>query len=131
MLKITRKVEYALIALKHMQSKEGESLSTAKEIAYQYNVPQQLLAKSLQQMSKNNIIEATKGINGGYRIKANLSGISLKDFFEKLEGPLGVMDCYFDSECQISGCNVKAPIEKINYNIRKMLSTMTLKEVTQ
>ena len=61
----------------------------------------------------------------------NLSGISLKDFFEKLEGPLGVMDCYFDSECQISGCNVKAPIERINDNIRKMLSTMTLKEVTQ
>ena len=83
MLKITRKVEYALIALKHMQSKEGESLSTAKEIAYQYNVPQQLLAKSLQQMSKNNIIEATKGINGGYRIKANLSGISLKTLFSK------------------------------------------------
>ena len=65
------------------------------------------------------------------RIKANLNGISLKDFFEKLEGPLGVMDCYFDSECQITGCNVKAPIEKINDNIRKMLSTMTLKEVTQ
>ena len=33
MLKITRKVEYALIALRHMQSNNKKGLASAKEIA--------------------------------------------------------------------------------------------------
>ena len=51
MLKITRKVEYALIALRHMQSKDPKGLTSAKEIATHYGVPKQLLAKTLQQMA--------------------------------------------------------------------------------
>lgn len=95
MLKITRKVEYALIALRHMQSENNDGLTSAKEIATQYGIPQQLLAKTLQQMAKDGIVEAVQGPAGGYRILANLDHISLKDFFENLEGPLGMMDCFF------------------------------------
>ena len=51
MLKLTRKLEYALIALCHMQDK-GDVFISAKEIAEIYLIPQELLAKTLQQMSK-------------------------------------------------------------------------------
>lgn len=132
MLKITRKVEYALIALRHLQSKDTDDLTSAKEIAIHYSIPKQLLAKILQQMSKDNIIEAVQGPAGGYRILANLDKISLKDFFEKLEGPLGMMDCFFESDCiQINACNIRVPIQRINDNMRNMFSEMTLLEVTQ
>ena len=132
MLKITRKVEYALIALRHMQSKNVDELTSAKEIANQYGIPQQLLAKTLQQMARDRILEAVQGPAGGYRILAKLDRISLKDFFEKLEGPLGMMDCYFESDCiQISVCNIRVPIQRINDNLRNMFTQMTLQEVTQ
>ncbi|MFL3024342.1 MAG: RrF2 family transcriptional regulator [Candidatus Neomarinimicrobiota bacterium] len=132
MLKITRKVEYALIALRHMQSKDPEELTSAKEIATHYGIPKQLLAKTLQQMARDNLIEAVQGPTGGYRIRANLGKISLKDFFERLEGPLGMMDCFFDSDCvQIDACNIRVPIQRINDNMRDMFSKMTLMEVTQ
>ena len=132
MLNITRKVEYALIALRHMQSKSANAPTSANEIAKQYGIPKQLLAKALQQMARHNIVEATQGANGGYKVAANLDQISLKDFFEKLEGPLGMMDCYFESDClQMTNCNIKVPIQRINNNLRYMFSQMTLKEVTQ
>ncbi len=132
MLNITRKVEYALIALRHMQSKNNTDLTSAKEIATKYGIPQQLLAKTLQQMARDGIIKAVQGPAGGYKIAANLKSISLKDFFEKLEGPLGMMDCYFDSEClQITNCNIRIPIQRINDNMRSMFSQMTLQEITQ
>ena len=132
MLKITRKVEYALIALRHMQSNNKKGLASAKEIATIYGIPQQLLAKTLQQMARDSIIEAVQGPTGGYRILAKLDQISLKDFFEKLEGPLGMMDCYFESDCiQITSCNIRVPIQRINDNMRNMFSEMTLHEVTQ
>ena len=132
MLKITRKVEYALIALRHMQLKKSEELTSTKEIATRYGVPQQLLAKTLQHMARDGIIEAVQGPAGGYRVATNLDQISMKDFFEKLEGPLGMMDCYFDSECiQIGSCNIRVPIQRINDNMRNLFSQMSVQEVTQ
>jgi Rrf2 family protein len=132
MLKITRKVEYALIALRHMQLKESEELTSTKEIATRYGVPQQLLAKTLQHMARDGIIEAVQGPAGGYRVAINLDKMSMKDFFEKLEGPLGMMDCYFDSDCiQIGACNIRVPIQRINDNMRNLFSQMSVQEVTQ
>ena len=132
MLKLTRKVEYALIALRHMQAMKPEKLTSAKEIAEAYGLPQQLLAKTLQQMARDRIIEAVQGPSGGYRNMSDLDKISLKDFFENLEGPLGIMDCYFDSDCiQLGACNIRTPIQRINENMRDMFSKMSLREVTQ
>ena len=132
MLKITRKVEYALIALRHMQLKQSEELTSTKEIATRYGVPQQLLAKTLQHMARNGIIQAVQGSAGGYRIAINLDQISMKDFFERLEGPLGMMDCYFDSDCiQMGACNIRIPIQRINDNMRNLFSQMSVQEVTQ
>ena len=132
MLKITRKVEYALIALRHMQLKQSDKLTSTKELATRYGVPQQLLAKTLQHMARDGIIEAVQGPTGGYRVATNLDQISMKDFFEKLEGPLGMMDCYFDSDCiQIGACNIRIPIQRINDNMRNLFSQMSVQEVTQ
>ena len=132
MLKITRKVEYALIALRHMQLKQSEELTSTKEIATRSGVPQQLLAKTLQHMARDGIIQAVQGSAGGYRIAINLDQISMKDFFERLEGPLGMMDCYFDSDCiQIGACNIRVPIQRINDNMRNLFSQMSVQEVTQ
>ena len=132
MLKITRKVEYALIALRHMQLKQSEELTSTKEIATRYGVPQQLLAKTLQHMARDGIIEAVQGSAGGYRVATNLDQMSMKDFFEKLEGPLGMMDCYFDSDCiQFGSCNIRVPIQRINDNMRNLFSQMSVQEVTQ
>ena len=131
MLKLTRKVEYALIALRHMQAKSTEDVTSTKEIAKLYGIPQQLLAKTLQQLARENIVEAIQGPNGGYRVKIDLKNINLIEFFEKLEGPLGMMDCYFDSECiQLDFCNIRSPIQRINDNVRELFSKMTLLEIT-
>ena len=53
MLKITRKVEYALIALRHLQQNQEGDLSSSKEIALKYDIPKELLAKILQSLVKN------------------------------------------------------------------------------
>tara|TARA_B100001250_G_scaffold89922_1_gene74690 strand:+ start:673 stop:1071 length:399 start_codon:yes stop_codon:yes gene_type:complete len=132
MLKITRKVEYALIALRHMQHSPEGSVASTREIAKQHGIPQHILAKTLQQMARKNMIEAIKGPLGGYKISVDLDQISLKDFFEKLEGPLGLMDCYFNTDCvQMKSCNILTPIQRINQNMRDMFSKTTLQEITQ
>ncbi|NQV38771.1 MAG: Rrf2 family transcriptional regulator [Candidatus Marinimicrobia bacterium] len=130
MLKLTRKVEYALIALRHIQSKGDENISSAKEIADAYGIPAQLLAKVLQQLAREKIIDPVQGPAGGYRMKKDLESINLTDFFELLEGPVGLMDCFFDSNCnQHAQCNIKSPILKINDSIRTLLDKMSVADV--
>ena len=131
MLKITRKVEYALIALGHLQQKETGQLASTKEIAEQYGIPQELLAKTLQKLAREKIIQAVKGPTGGYKISADTNTINMTKFFEILEGPVGLMDCYFDTDCiQLNTCNIRTPINRINNSIISMLNQMTLADIT-
>ncbi|SVA32316.1 uncharacterized protein METZ01_LOCUS85170 [marine metagenome] len=52
-------------------------------------------------------------------------------FIEILEGPVGLMDCYFDTDCiQLNTCNIRTPINRINDSIRSMLDQMTLADIT-
>ena len=131
MLKITRKVEYALIALRHLQANKEGQLSSAKEIAEAYGIPQELLAKILQRLARDDIIIAVKGAAGGYKLATDPTTINMTKFFEIMEGPMGIMDCYFDSGCdQLHGCTIRTPINRINNSIRSMFDKMTLADIT-
>ena len=131
MLKITRKVEYALIALNHLQQQNDGDLCSAKEISKQYGIPQELLAKTLQKLARVEIIEAVQGSTGGYKLLVDPITINMTHFFEILEGPVGIMDCYFDSGCrQLNTCNIRSPINKINDAIRNVFNNITLADLT-
>ena len=130
MLKLTRKLEYALIALRYLQDKRDTFIST-KEIAGMYLIPRELLAKTLQQMAKLNYIKAAQGPQGGYRIRKGLTEISLTQFVEDLEGPFGMVDCSISSDCiQLNKCNIRMPINKINDNIRSIFNDIPITDIT-
>ena len=98
MFKITKKVEYALMAIRHLHM-EDSKLSSSTEIANSYNIPKPLLAKILQRLARKNIIKAIKGPNGGYIISKDPLKIKMSEFFEIMEGPMGIADCIYDSKC--------------------------------
>lgn len=130
MFKLTRRLEYALIALRHLSDKENHYIS-AKQISRQYTIPQELLAKILQKMSKLEYIDAVKGPNGGYKLNKKLSAVSLAKFIEDIEGPIGMVECTTTDDClQLDNCNIRLPINKINDNIRSIFSNISLSEIT-
>ena len=130
MLKITKKTEYALIALSHIAS--NDALVRSIDISKKYSIPKELMAKTLQLMAKVGYIKAIKGPNGGYQSNINLDDISLKKFIESIEGPLGLIDCQISEECtQIDFCNIKKPIKRINDNLLNFLDNISLVEITR
>ncbi|MBJ13358.1 MAG: hypothetical protein CMG62_09855 [Candidatus Marinimicrobia bacterium] len=131
MLKITRRVEYALIAMRHLQNEGEDKTVSVKEISDKYCIPRELLAKILQKLGKHNIVISVRGSSGGYKITKNSNNIKMINFFEILEGPLGLMDCYFESNCeQLNNCNIRIPINRINDNIRDMFNKLKLSDIT-
>ncbi len=131
MLKLTRKTEYALIALRHLRFIGKDRVVSSKAIANQYNIPKPLLSKVLQDLARQNFIEPIQGPRGGYKLKAKLDSFSMTEFFELMEGPWGIMDCYFDSNCElVETCNIRSPIQRLNESMRTMFDKMTVNDVT-
>ena len=132
MLNITKTVEYALIAMKHMNQKDGNALSSSREISENYHIPKELMAKTMQKLSKKGYIRSIKGPFGGYYLNISLRKINLIDFIESIEGPIGLVKCSIDEHCDLTDlCNIKTPIHKINDSIRNSLSNINLNEITR
>ena len=113
-----------------MQDKRDTFIS-AKEIADMYLIPHELLAKTLQQMVKLNYLKAAQGPRGGYRMRKGLTEISLTQFIEDIEGPIGLVDCTINSDCvQLDNCNIRMPIKQINDNIRAIFNGIQLGDIT-
>ncbi len=132
MLKLTKKIEYGLIALRYMQGKDGEDITSAKEIADKFELSPSLVAKVLQQLAKNNIVTPIQGPSGGYKLNQALEHIKMNDFIEIIEGPVGLVECLSDPDCDhVSTCNIRSPIERVNNTIINLFSNMTLADVTK
>ena len=130
MFKLTKKAEYALIALRHLQMKD-DMLCSSREISELYMIPKEILAKVMQKMVKLDYIDGFKGSNGGYKLKKSLKKIRLAEFIEKIEGPLGLVDCNVNIDCaQINQCNIKMPINKINENIKLVFNKIKIADIT-
>ena len=68
MLKLSKKVEYGLISMMHMDSVQSGDLATARKLSEHYNIPGELLGKVLQSLAKGRLIVAAQGAKGGYRL---------------------------------------------------------------
>lgn len=131
MLKLTKKVEYALMAVRFINQQEEDQIVSAKEIAGNLKISNELLAKVLQQLTRLKILTAIQGPKGGYRINVPLSTVTLTEFMEAVEGPIGVTECSINTICdQLEQCNIRFPLKKINEDIRTMFSSITLEELT-
>src|SRR5437016_4353593 len=92
MFRLSKKSDYGLIALKHLAQHSDESVST-REIAAQYHIPAELLAKVLQKLVRKGLLVSHQGINGGYILAKDPASISIVDVVEALEGPICITPC--------------------------------------
>ena len=138
MLKISKKADYALMALQHIASVQfgditpGRVVNT-KEIAEEYNIPLELLAKVLQALAKHGMIESHNGPKGGYVLARSARQITIAQILETIEGPLGITDCSHEKEgelcLQLEHCTIRTPLLKVQDSIYQLLNNMTLQDM--
>jgi FeS assembly SUF system regulator len=133
MLKLSKKVDYALIALMHLaQQEEGVSWS-AREIAAGYGLPPDLLAKILQKLAREGLVVSHQGIKGGYSLGRKASELDVVSVIEAVDGPLSLTQCYSDDGMceQFDTCNVKSPLQRLNDQVLRMLSQVTIAKMCE
>ena len=131
MLRLSKKADYALIAMKHLAQNAGAPSTSAREIAEQYDIPIELLAKVLQRLVRTGLLASTQGTRGGYTLSRAPKLISLVDVIQAIDGPFTVTACSTDNnDCeQYSKCSVRDPLWQIRERIIAALGTVTLSEM--
>jgi Rrf2 family protein len=129
MIKINKKVEYALMVLKHILDKDSKELTTAREVCKQYSIPFDTTAKVMQLMNNAQILDSTKGVKGGYFLKGDLTKINFLDFAELIEGREIGMDCMKLNCSLIQSCNITGPIKRLNQYLILYFKDLSLNDL--
>jgi len=131
MLRLSKKADYALMAMKHLAQRVDAGASSAREIAEAYDIPVELMAKVLQRLARRGLLVSHQGTRGGYALARAAAQISVADVIQAVEGPLAVTACSTDTEqCdQYSKCNVRDPLWRIKDRILTALSACTISEM--
>lgn len=133
MFKLSKKVEYGLIAIKHIANHGEINPISAKMISRENKIPYDLLSKILQKLKHEKILSSVKGIKGGYRLSKPPEKISLSTIFNAIEGSNYILDCgmHEDPEsCSIYGtCIISDPLQKVQRSIINYFNTTKLSEI--
>jgi Rrf2 family protein len=132
MLRLSKKADYALIAMKHLSRLPGDGASAcAREIAEQYDIPLELMAKVLQRLVRSGLLVSTQGTRGGYTLQRASSSISVADVIQAIDGPFTVTACSTDDhDCeQFQKCSIRDPLWRLRERIVQALGTVSVAEL--
>lgn len=132
-MRLSKKVEYGLIAIRHIAAQSVGTVVTAKEIAQIYGIPYELLAKVLQRLTKEGLIVSFHGVHGGYGLARRPEEVQVSAIINAIEGTVPMIaQCLADGpdSCTIFPvCTIKSPLTKVQENIEMAFSQMTLAEI--
>jgi len=134
MLTLTRKTEYALIALSHLAA-EPERLASAREIADTYRIPLPVLTNILKTLNRSELVESERGAKGGYRLAKDPGEIKLSMLISAIEGPVNLVNCSGQGDekrksCELMDwCPVRAPVLRVHRRLQQFLEEVSLGEI--
>ncbi len=129
LFKTSHAAALALHALAYLAQTKGRLVRTC-EIAEHYNVSEAHLAKVLNRLSKQDLVNTTRGPRGGLSLRKPAEEITLKELYEAIEGPFELSRCMFGLPiCDGSRCVLGAFFEKIANVVEEMMADTKLSEI--
>jgi Rrf2 family protein len=133
MLRLTKKADYGLMALKYLAEHPEEASLSAKDIAEAYHIPPQLLAKILQRLAREGVLRSHAGMNGGYTLSRKPQNISAFEVIRIIDGPLFITSCVTESGiCDLTdSCTIKEPLARVNDSISEVLKKIRISDLVE
>lgn len=92
---------------------QKKALST-REISDHLQIPFDTTAKILQQLNQKNVVDAEKGLHGGYVLKESIESLNFFDFCDILEKDNLLRSCD-QGPCELKGpCTISKPFKQLN-----------------
>ena len=131
---LTRASEYALLSL-IVLAKSDKPLD-AESLATELDISKSFLAKILQSMARQGILNSYKGVNGGFALAREREAITVHDIMCAAEGKNpAVFDCSgSQSNCpsdKASTCGIWPFLNRLQGKIDDFLDNLTLADIME
>lgn len=128
MLKFSKKVEYGLMAMLHMDTVKNGNLAAAREMSELYHIPPELLGKVMQALVRAGLVRSEQGARGGYRLGRPLEEVTLGQVVEALDGPVHIAPCQDNpGSCgQFPSCNIREPVARVQKQLLDYICGVSL-----
>ncbi len=140
MITLSRKADYALVALAHLGQGRGDAAVSARMIAERYKLPAALLMNILKDLARVKLVRSTRGAGGGYTLACDPARVTLLDVVRAVDDkhqPLTPCACDHDAlpilgqeSCHLSGdCPIREPIQRLHRRLQQFLTEVTLADL--
>lgn len=129
-MNFTKTTSYSLNVLSYMAQNDSARMS-ASYLHNKLQIPYSYLRTILGDLSKDGLVNGTKGRNGGFRLSRNKSAIFLSDIIEATEGLESFNKCLMGfNECPFNyGCFMHPVWIKIRSDILNLLKKTSLDDL--
>lgn len=130
MLRIGRLTDHAGRVMCALAS-ASQPLVSAQALAQRTQLEPPTVAKLLKTLARAGLVEAQRGVAGGYRLARPAAAISLADIVVAMEGPIGMTPCSLDgSHCNHQPhCPASGPWRSVNQFVEAALRSVSLADM--
>ena len=112
-MKLTTKGRYAVMALADLAKFNNDGPVSLRDISLRQGISLLYLEQIFSKLKKNNIVESTRGVNGGYILSKKPDQIKLANIFYAVDEEVKTVQCKKESK---KGCNGKT-VKCITHNL--------------
>ncbi len=92
-MKLSTKGRYGVRLMIDLAAHYGEGPILLREIAKREEISEKYLSNLVNPLKATGLVEATRGVHGGYVLGKAPTEITMKEIVEVLEGPLCLVEC--------------------------------------
>lgn len=137
MLLLTRKTDYALLALASL-ARQTPASASARSLAERLNLPLPVLRNILKQLTSRGLLKSTRGTRGGYQLARSPDQITMAQLLETIEGPVQLARCCSvpegkeEGECRLEeSCLIRGNMRRVHDGLMRFLDEVTLEQLAE
>jgi Rrf2 family protein len=137
MFSFTKRADYALLALCYLTAESDRDPArkvNTKEIAENYHIPLELLAKIMQVLARHHLVVSFPGPTGGYRLLKDPGDISIAMIVKIIDGNVGIVHCSNGNDLgceQFDHCTIRNPLATLEERMNDLLEKMSIRDICQ
>lgn len=139
-------VEYGIHCLLFLTDEKGDGReASVRTLAELQGVPPELLAKVFTKLAKANLVVATEGVRGGFRLARPADEISVLDIVRAIDGDKEIFECrnvrqrcaVFEGGCpepdwqNLGPCSIHAVMLQAQQRMEEALAQQTILDIVR
>ncbi len=129
LLRVSEEVSLALHAMALLASHRDQRFSNA-EVAGRLGASEHTLAKVMQRLSKEGLVESARGPHGGFVLARPAETVMLSDIYEAIDGPIGAPSCLLSTPaCSGESCVLAGLVQSVHQQVKDYLVKTSLAQL--